>query len=525
METNYKILFILAILPLINKYLFWFFTIQLKEYRIDRFKEYLTTAQWKNAIFNIWAYIEIPVAVFTILYIMNPLLENSIFNVIIYLLWFETIFVISKIIKKKIYLPKLTARFLLTFVILIFLELLIFLLIKNIYLFLILNLILPFLFIFLSIYVSLPIVNRVKKKKFFEARLKSKIIRDPIKIWITWSYWKSSVKEYLAQILEINNEILSTPKNINTELWVSDIILKKLKNKYKFFIVEMGAYKIWEIETLWEIVDHKYGFLTAIWTQHLSLFWGIKNTIKAKSEISKKVLENNGILYVNWDDKNIKKIKFNKKLNVIKYWIKENCDAKSEILSIKNSITEFNFYYKWTKTTYKTNLLWTHNIINITWILAFCYDIWVDKELLKKALLKLKMPENTLNVINTKDNILIDDTYNLSEWCLIAWLETLSSFVNVKDKVLIVDDILELWEKAKEVHFELWKKIWKNKLCDKVLYVWVNYKNEFIKWLITGWFKFNNIINDLNKIKKWDILLFEWRKAKLNLNQILWKKH
>jgi len=355
--------------------------------------------------------------------------------------------------------------------------------------------------------------------------MKSKIFNKPTKIWITWSYWKSSVKEYLSQILEKNSKVLITPKNINTELWISDLIIKKLKDKYDYFVVEMWAYKIWEIETLWEIVDHKYGFLTAIWNQHLALFWWIKNTIKAKSEIELKVIQNKWILYINWDDKNIEKAKFNKKTYIVTYWIKEKCDAKSEIIEVKKAITKFNFYYKWSKTSYKTNLLWTHNIINITWVLAFCYDIWIDKEIIKNSLLDLKMPNNTLDIIKYNDSVLLDDTYNLSEWWLYAWLEVLNSFVeNWWKSFLIMDDILELWKKSPTIHFEIWKKIAKKKLVDKVFYVWINNKKDFINWLISGWYKIESIIKNLNKIWKNDVLLFEWRKSQLQLKNLIWKK-
>jgi len=525
MEINYKLLFLLSILPIFNKFLFWSFTIQLKEYRLDRFKDYIFTTQWKKAIFNFLIYLEIPVFIIVFWYYFNILFESIAFQLVSYLLLIETVFVISKIIRSKMIIPKFTSRLLITGFLLIFIELLLFYVLKNVYLFILINLLFSFLLIFLSIFISLPLVNYIKWKRIKKAISISHEFKKPIKIGITWSYWKSSVKEYLRQILEKDNKVLSTPKNINTEIWVSNLVIKKLKNKYDYFIAEMWAYKIWEINTLWEIVDHKYGFLTAVWTQHLSLFWWIKNTIKAKSEIANKVLENDWILYINWDNKNIKKAKFNKKLKIVSYWIKETCDAKSEIKSIKDNITKFDFYYKWTKTTFKTNLLWSHNIVNITWVIAFCFDIWISKDSIKDVLLEMEMPENTLNVINNKENILIDDTYNLSEWWLLAWLETLNSFTNIKNKVLIVDDILELWNKSKELHFDLWKKIAKRKLCDKVLYVGINYKNEFTKWLISWWFKFNDIIENLDKIKKDDILLFEWRRAKLNLNQILWKKH
>jgi len=300
MKTNLTLLLILSIFPLLNKYLFWFFSIQLKEYRFDRFFEYISTAQWKKAIFNFWFYIEIPVLILTFWYFINQLIETVIFNVVFNLLILETFFVISKIAKRKIIFPKVTSRLIFTIFIFLILESLFLYFTKNIYFFILFNLSFPFLVIFLSVFFSLPLVNKLKKKIFFETKMKSKIFNKPTKIWITWSYWKSSVKEYLSQILEKNSKVLITPKNINTELWISDLIIKKLKDKYDYFVVEMWAYKIWEIETLWEIVDHKYGFLTAIWNQHLALFWWIKNTIKAKSEIELKVIQNKWILYINW---------------------------------------------------------------------------------------------------------------------------------------------------------------------------------------------------------------------------------
>jgi hypothetical protein len=41
--------------------------------------------------------------------------------------------------------------------------------------------------------------------------------------------------------------------------------------------------------------------------------------MKAKSEVAMKVLENNGILYINRDNKRIRELKFNKRLKVVRY--------------------------------------------------------------------------------------------------------------------------------------------------------------------------------------------------------------
>jgi UDP-N-acetylmuramoyl-tripeptide--D-alanyl-D-alanine ligase len=58
----------------------------------------------------------------------------------------------------------------------------------------------------------------LKKKKIEAAIKKSSQISSLVKIGVTGSYGKSSVKNYLSEILSQHAPTLSTPKNINTEL-------------------------------------------------------------------------------------------------------------------------------------------------------------------------------------------------------------------------------------------------------------------------------------------------------------------
>lgn len=523
MKFEFYILLLLLIIPSLYKYSFWLFTIQLKEYRIDRFKEYLSTQQWKKAIKNFWFFVEAPIFLFSIIYFLDSKFEVILANMLLYLLLLENIFVIWKTIRRKILKPKVTWRLILTLLSILMINVFLILFI-NTYLFIFINLLLVPIIIFLSIFFTLPIVNLKKRKLISSAIKKNWKYKKIIKVWITWSYWKSSVKEYLSQILSDNFKVLSSPENINTELGISSLIINKLKKKYDYFIAEMWAYKIWEIETLWNIVNHKHWFLTAIWNQHLALFWSIKNTIEWKKEIEKKVNENWWILYVNWDNENVRKAKFKKNTKLVKYWTRKKADAVSEVIWIKKWLTEFIFKYWKIETKFKTNLLWKHNIINITWIIAFCFDQWLTKYEIKKSLKKLQLPKNTLEFVEKKWNILINDTYNLSEWWLFAWLEIIKSYNKSLEKILVIDELLELWKKSWEIHQDIAKKIAKKKYVDKIIYVGENNRKDFIKWLVKWWFKVKDVITDLNNIWKDNIILFEWRKSKLLFNKILWKK-
>jgi len=272
---EHYIILILAFLPFLFRLFFWLYVIQLKEYRWDRFKEYINTPQWNSALINMWSIIEFILLIISFYTIFNKIFEIIILPVFFYFLIIQNIFILRKIIKNRVFVPKITSRLILTFLllsipILFWIYIICYFDLSNyLYTYLMsLFIFLPFI-IFIILIITLPLVNYKKNKIIKKAIEISNTYNNPIKIWITWSYWKSSVKEYLASILEQQWNTLKTPDNINTELWVSQLIINKLNDKYKYFVAEMWAYRIWEIDLLWKIVNHKHWFLTAIWNQHL----------------------------------------------------------------------------------------------------------------------------------------------------------------------------------------------------------------------------------------------------------------
>ena len=574
--TFETILFILVfILPVYYKYSFWLYTIQLKEYRWDRFREYICTPQWKKAVFNFWFFIEVPLLIATLTIYIDKAFEFFIYSPVFYFLVFYNIFVIWKLKRKKFIKPKITWRLLITilFLLLWFLLDLYFIFFNwynlsifwyydiIIYSYIMWILLFSPVIIFLVILLTLPLVNFLKNRKIKKAIKKSEEINDVIKIWITWSYGKSSVKEFLSSILEQDSPhsispkgrevaqegVLKTPENQNTEMSVSALVLNKLNNKLKYFVAEMWAYRIGEISLLWKIANHKYWFLTAIGNQHIWLFWSQENIAKWKFEIYESVAKNNWILYVNWDCEEINKyLKKNKLITtvsphltspkgrgieskIIKYWIKsENIlDAKSEIISVENNVTKFQFNYKnHTNIIFEINLVWEHNVVNLTWVIACCIDLWLKIEDIKKYLKNLKSPENTKSIIAKWENILIDDTYNLSEAGLKSGLELFKNYNKQGSlapcKILILDDILELWKEAEIIHKNIWKEIAENKLCDKVLFCGANYKKSFVEWLLEWWFDEENILSTegFNPLQK-SVILFEGKRAKRYLRKLI----
>ncbi|MDQ7009116.1 MAG: UDP-N-acetylmuramoyl-tripeptide--D-alanyl-D-alanine ligase [Candidatus Gracilibacteria bacterium] len=540
---DYILLFILALLPLFYKLSFWLYTIQLKEYRFDRFKEYIFTKQGKSALFNIFFILELFLLVYYLMIwgiyfsenVYNIAFWGIGYNIMFYYLVILNIFVIGKIFRKRILKPKFTGRLILLlslFIILGGFELYYFIklnLFNYVYIYILSVFLLMPVIIFFYNFISLPLVNYKKNKQINSAIKKSK---NPlsgeikqIKIGITGSYGKSSVKEFLSSILEQNGETLKTPENKNTEMSVSALVLNKLNNKFKYFVAEMGAYKIGEISLLGKIVNHKYGFLTAIGNQHIGLFGSQENIAKGKFEIYESVVKNNGILYVNGESPHLAsplRERDNMK-NIILYGIKsENIlDAQSEIINTENGKTKFSFSYKNIKSEFEINLIGEHNVVNITGIIACCIDLGLKIEDIKRYLKNLKTPDSSKTIIESGNNILIDDTYNLSEAGLKSGLDLFKNYSSEYKKRLVLDDILELGKQSENIHKNIGKKIAEEKIVDQILFCGFNYKKNFIEGLLEGGFNKKNIILNLNEISEKSVILFEGRNAKKYLNKYL----
>lgn len=547
----------LVILPLLRNVLFWAYVWQLKEYRLDRLKDYLSTSQWKKAEFNILSLIDcFSILFFWICYVFydNVFLliwTQAIYSAVMWILGIESLFVIFKILRWEFIVPRFTGRLILNLFITLLLQSLIILYFYNsFFLYFIIFCVLAMSknFFGISILIIHPVNKFFRNRMIKKASLKIRSLNNLLSVWVTWSFWKSSMKELLHSMLSQNFCVVSTLENNNTPLWISKNIINRVNSKHEYFICEMWAYKLWEIKELWEIVNHRFWFLTWINNQHIGLFLGQSNIVKAKFEILEKVTENDWILYVNWDNdfilNHIKELKKDEiefdlkrlpndfdykkigKWKIVTYWIDNiNADAYSVVRNFSVKNTEFEFNYRWNRYNFSTCLFWKHQVLNLTWAIAFALDLWITQANIQKWIEWIRCPKHTLNLIkNRNDVLLIDDTYNLNVDWLVSACDSLDVFRWVK-KVLVLDDIIELWRDSKNVHLKIWSQLswfW----FDKIFLIWKNYSHYVRKWLIKAWFDKKNIINKdhiwrmqfnselQNVILPEFVILFEWQWAR-----------
>lgn len=106
-----------------------------------------------------------------------------------------------------------------------------------------------------------------------------------IKIGITGSYGKTTVKNILNTLLSEKYRVLMTPSSYNTPLGIARCINRNQLENFDVFLAEMGARHQKDIENLCATVHPDYSVITGICPQHLQSFGTVENIVSAKGEI------------------------------------------------------------------------------------------------------------------------------------------------------------------------------------------------------------------------------------------------
>lgn len=119
-----------------------------------------------------------------------------------------------------------------------------------------------------------------------------------VRIGVTGSFGKTSVKHILAQLLTIDAPVFYSRGSINTVLGLTRHIRQRLQPAHKYFIAEMGAYRRGSIARLAEFIKPEIGIITAVGEAHLERFGSLADTAEAKAELADYVCAHGRLVVV-----------------------------------------------------------------------------------------------------------------------------------------------------------------------------------------------------------------------------------
>lgn len=487
-------------------YIYYLYLYQLKGYFYIRFLKLLIKNKTILAS-QILFLLSILINLFLIKNNLIFILFNSILNLL-----FATIFLIKLLKNKKIKL-KFTQKIIRNIV--IFSIILIFLLLFGDffeyfiyfnYLFIILINLFDFYKIFETIYFN------IKSKKFIKTN------SNIIKIGITGSNGKTSIKNILYHLIKDDIPTIATPKNFNTPQGIKYTICKLCNSDTQCAIFEMGARKNGDIKKLCSLTKVDIGILSNISLQHIETFKSVDNVFKTKCElpnflgdklcvynfndrlsysaykqkIGEKILV--GILSFSYAIKSKKtiKIKHTKLQKKFKITLPK-FDIFAKNIFIKNGLTHFtlvsNKEYK-----LETRLLGKHNISNILQAVAVAKYLGLKIETLVHKIATIPPTPHRLEFIKSHINIL-DDSYNCSIASAKNSLDVLACFPN--KKVCCTPGIVEGGHMQFELNVRL-AKMMKQK-CDIQIIVGKTNRTAFSSVLKKSAY-FVDTLNDAKKL-------------------------
>jgi len=320
----------------------------------------------------------------------------------------------------------------------------------------------------LAYYILYPF--EVLHNKSFIKKAKVKLEKfDIIKIGITGSYAKTSVKNILTTMLSEKYKVCASPLSFNTPLGLSKTILNVLENDDQVLIAEMGARYVGDIKELCDIVKPNIGVVTGIGNQHLLTFKTKENLIKTKSELSDFILDNNGKMFFNGDNEEVKQLADNYTgEKIVSLPFEQNNKVFAKDLEYTKNGVEFTLVCNKKEIKTEASLLGFHNISNIILCANICLSLGLTLEEIVNGIEKLIPSPHRLALIPSSESlIVIDDAYNGNVEGAKAALKVLASYKT--KKVVITPGLIELGSEQYESNKEFGKL-----MADTADYVIIN---------------------------------------------------
>jgi UDP-N-acetylmuramoyl-tripeptide--D-alanyl-D-alanine ligase len=275
------------------------------------------------------------------------------------------------------------------------------------------------------------------------ANFHRKYLNIPI-IAITGSNGKTTTKELINSVLGQRYKTHATQGNYNNHIGVP-LTLLQMDTSVDIGIVEMGANHIGEIANLCQISAPNYGYITNFGKAHLEGFGSAEGVVKGKCELYDYLKSNEGVVFINGDDKKqVQQIGDYKSVNIF------SKDNRSNIQVSMTSQTPF-ISFESQGCTMESQLVGIYNFSNAAAAIAMGCFFEVSLENIKKGIASYTPNNNRSQIIQKGSNTIILDAYNANPSSMEVALDNFNSMKSSL-KIVILGDMFELGVHSKSEH-------------------------------------------------------------------------
>lgn len=257
-----------------------------------------------------------------------------------------------------------------------------------------LNIAIPLIVLFTN-YLSTPFFDYLKQRVRNKAIAKRRKSPNLKVVTVAGSYGKTTVKNFIYQLIKYNYRTQMIPGNINTPDGIAAWVLNSLENTTELLIAEVDGYQIGEIKLSGEILKSDIAILTNIGDQHLERFGNRGNLAIALNEV----------FTTSKDDA---------KLVTTRAVINEletlNIDVDQTNLTVVEQSENINYQ----QNNISTDDLSESNKINLQFALVVADSLNIPTNFVLDTAVKLELPDRRQSLTNLYGYEAIDDSYNIS---------------------------------------------------------------------------------------------------------------
>ncbi|WP_297485413.1 UDP-N-acetylmuramoyl-tripeptide--D-alanyl-D-alanine ligase [Sulfurimonas sp.] len=231
-----------------------------------------------------------------------------------------------------------------------------------------------------------------------EAKKKLKSMQDLQIICITGSYGKTSIKNFVAQILSEKFSVYATPRSVNTLGGIVADVNNNLQENTQIYVCEAGARETGDIEIITKFLEPQTVVVGRVGEAHIEYFKSLHNIITTKLEIIKSPRLQRAFVHTSVTDEPHEKVTFfGDEISDVEATL----DGTAFKLSIDDEIYELH-----------TNILGRFQTMNIAVAVRVAKAFGMTHKEIVNAVKKLEPVEHRLQLIKAGGKIILDDGYN-----------------------------------------------------------------------------------------------------------------
>ncbi len=312
------------------------------------------------------------------------------------------------------------------------------------------------LLVILSAVLAWPVEKAIYLYYFTDTKNRLLRQKDLIRIGITGSYGKTSVKFILNTILSERFLTLATPSSFNTPMGISRIVRERLEPRHQVFIAEMGARHRGDIRELCRLVHPQIGMLTSVGPQHLDTFKSLDRIRNTKYDLIRSLPPSGFAVFS--DDQGIVKSLYQQTKTPESVLIGcQGDEIWADQIHLSSAGSDFTVHVCGSEYHCRTRLLGEHSIRNILICYAVAKHLGMNDAEIIRGIGKIEPVEHRLQLlpVNGKGVIVIDDAFNSNPQSSTIALDILAGFSG--KRIIVTPGMVELGTEEERYNYEFGK--------------------------------------------------------------------